>query len=297
MLHHFRALSAFTAHPTAVIFLFGFLFDAIMLPSLDDPIARYIGFAYLCLVALLIMFREWVVSRNTASTFEHKLYSTITFCISYFSGSTLSFVFVYSLRSGDFSVSWPLFLILLLCILANEFVATHNFRLTLDVGILFIATLFYTIFNIPLLLKMQNDLTFFISIAIVIFISIIYIYFLRFMSESADNEASRGYAIAIGIPLFVGMLYLLNVIPAVPLSIKSKGVYHNVIRNSAGDYIAKAETDDRSFLQLRTPIHHFMESDEGIYFFSAIDAPAELSAPVSHVWEYYDDVHKKWILK
>lgn len=267
----------------------------LILPEIDDPKARYFGAAYLLGIAVLIMFREWLVSRNTATLTEQRIYGLSTFSIACLSGSALSFVCIYAFRSAALSVSWPLFLVLAICILANELVSTHNFRFTLDVGVLYVAVLFYVIFNMPLLLKEQNDIVFGISIASAVGLSLLYTYFLRFMSDTAKFEASRIYALAFGIPMFVGMLYFLNVIPAVPLSLKTSGIYHNIIRTSSGDFIGQVEKDTRSFSNIRTPIYHLTKEDSGIYFFSAVDAPAELSAPISHVWEYYDSKSSKWI--
>ena len=283
-----------SSHATTIIFVLGFLFDMIILPDIDHAMTRYLGAFYLFLIAFLIFFREWIVSRNTASSLERKLYSFTTFGVSYFSGSALSFVCIYAIRSATFSVSWPLFLLLFLCILANELVSTYSFRFTLDIGILVIAASFYAIFNIPVLLKIQNDTTFMVSILVIICIALLYVYLLKFASESADNEAPRAYALAVGIPLFIGMLYFLNVLPAVPLSLANEGIYHTISRNEAGEYLAKEEKDNRMFLSLRLPLYHISSTDTGVYFFSAIDAPLKLSAPISHVWEYYNEETKKW---
>ncbi len=295
MYQKLTTLSTYTAHATTILFVVGFLFDMFILPDINDPLTRYIGVAYLGAVALLIMFREWLVSRNTASQMEQKLYSVATFGIAYFSGSALSFVFVYALRSAALSVSWPLFLILLICMIANEYVATHNYRFTLDVGVLLIATLFYTVFNIPILLKTQNDATFAIGIGVSIAISLAYIYLLKYMSETAYDEAPRAYALAIGIPMFVGMLYFLNVLPAVPLSLKDAGVYHGIVKTVSGEYIAQGEPDSRFLTRFRTATYHLTPTDNGVYFFSAVNAPAELTAPITHVWEYYDHANKRWV--
>lgn len=296
MLHRsFGALTKYTAHSTTIIFIIGFIFDMFILPDIDELFARVVGASYLATVALLIIFREWLISRNTASQFEQKVYSVATFGISYFSGSSLSFVFVYALRSAALSVSWPLFVILLLCILANEFVSTHNFRFTLDVGVLLISTLFYIVFNVPLILKVQNDATFGISVAIAISVSLLYVSLLKYSSENAGHEAPRSYALAIGIPMFVGMLYFLNILPAVPLSLRTGDVYHSLTREIAGDFIGQKEVDTRLLAQYRTPVIHLSSQDSTVYFFSSVNAPAELSAPLSHVWEQYDDKTRRWI--
>ena len=295
MYRKLQSLSYYTKHATTILFFVGFLFDMIILPDIDDPISRLLGLLYIGAIAFLIMFREWVVSRNTASKTEQKLYSFSTFGIAYFSGSALSFVCVYAIRSAAFSVSWPLLVLLALCIFANEFIASHHFRFTLDVGVLLVATVFFVIFNIPVLLNVQNDTTFVISLAIASGLALLYLYLLQFTSESASEEAPRLYALGVGIPMFIGMLYFLNVIPAVPLSLKDTGVYHSIVRDEQGNFLARKEEDTRFFKSLRTATYNLTESDNGVYFFSSVDAPAKLSAPISHVWEYYDDTKNTWV--
>ncbi len=296
MFHTLFSFKKYKEHSTTILFLLGFIFDVVMLPSIDHPITRYIGLAHITIVAFLIMFREWVISRNTASKSEQKMYSFASFGIAFSSGAALSFIFVYAMRSAAFLVSWPLLLILLVCIIANEVVSTHDFRFTLDVGVLLIATLFFIIFNTPVLLKTQNDWIFALSIIISITISLLYLFLLQHTSESASYEAPRTYALAIGIPMFVGMLYFLNVIPAVPLSLKDSGVYHNIVHTDTGEFIAKADDDTRFFEKYRTKTHKVLAGDTGVYFFSNIDTPASLTAPISHVWEYYDTTTGNWIL-
>lgn len=284
-------------HMTTLLFVGGFIFDLIILPEAGHVATIWIGLLYLSIVGVAIAMREWVISRNTATEGEHKLFSFLTFTIAYFSGSALSFVCVYAIRSAAFAVSWPLFLVLLLCVLVNELVSSHQFRFTLDVGVFLVALLFFIVFNTPIFLNVQNDTTFVISIAITIVFSLLYVHILRFTSESAEEEASRLYALAFGIPMFIGMLYFLNVIPAVPLSLAEVGVYHVVIKNEAGAYSGTKETDTRILSTLRVPVYHVSSSDNGAYFFSAISAPALLTAPISHVWEYYDPVINRWVEK
>ncbi len=291
-----KHLRKYLAHSSTILFIAGFCFDAFFLPDIADVLARYIGCIYLAVIALLIYAREWLVSRNTASEFEQKLFSVFTFGISYFSGSALSFVFIYAFRSGAFSVSWPLFLVLALCIIANELVSTHNFRFTLDVGILFVATLFYAIFTTPFLLHVQNDTTFLVSIGITLCLALLYIRLLQSTSDTAEYEAPRGYALAVGIPMFVSMLYFLNAIPAIPLSLQDAGIYHSVIRKENGAFEGLQEVSAKRFAQFRTQTFNLTPQDTGIYFYSAINAPATLTAPVSHVWEYFDQTKNRWVV-
>jgi hypothetical protein len=283
-------------HASTIIFVFGFLSDSFFLPSFDEPITKYLGLTYLVIIAIILPLREWVVERNTATEMERKLFSMLTFGLSFFLGSALSFVFIYSMRSAALVVSWPLFVILLLCMIANEYVSSHNYRFTLDIAVYFIALVFYAIFHVPILLGAVNDMVFLVAIGISIALGILFIMFLRKSSETAEHESARGFALAIGIPMFVGMLYMLNVIPAVPLSLKESGVYHELTKTGAGDYLAEKEVDTRFFAKYRSQTFHKTADDTGVYYFSSVGAPTELTAPITHVWEYYDETSKSWVV-
>lgn len=283
-----------TSHANSVLFTIGFIFDILVLPDAGHEFTIWIGGFYLSVVATLIAFREWIISRNTASLREAKIYNWLTFGIAYFSGSTLSFASVYSIRSADFLVSWPLIFILLMCVFINEVISARYFRFTLDVGVLIIATLFFLIFNVPNVTKVQNDGMFLLSAILAVVASLIYATFLQFFSESAKEELSKLYALSVGIPLFAVMLYFLNIIPPVPLSLAHAGVYHYVEREG-GAFVTKKEIGHRFFESLRTPVYHLFDSNS-VYFFSAVHAPAKLTAPLSHVWEYYDESKHDWVI-
>lgn len=282
-------------HASTIIFFFGFITDTYLLPEVENPITKYLGLTYLVWLSLIILLREWVISRNTASKFEQRFYSLLTFGVAFFSGSALSFIFVYALRSAAFAVSWPLFVMLLIVMCANEFIETHGYRFTLDIGVLFVATTFYFIFDIPILFGKVDNFVFLVSVVVSAITGFLYVTLLKRMSETAEAETSRGYALSLGVPLFIAMLYFLNVIPAVPLSLKASGVYHYIERTESGEYIGKKEIDNRIFAKYRRDTYHMTDSDDGIYFFSSVSAPAEISAPITHVWEYYDRKTGKWI--
>lgn len=284
-------------HLSTLLFIGGFIFDLLVLPDIDDAATRYVGIGYLIAISLLIFFREWIVSRNTADKTEQRIYAVTSYAITSFCGAALSFVFIYALRSAALSVSWPLLAVFLLCMFANEIVSSYNYRFTLDVGMFFLAMLFYLMFNIPVLVKTQNNFIFLISIIISIIISFLFIYILRRLSDTAQDETPRAIALAFGIPMFAAMFYFLNILPAVPLTQNNSGVYHNLYKTEEGEYIGKKEVDNRFFNSYRQEIFHLTPEDDSLYFFSSVKAPANLKAPLSHVWEYYDTNTSKWLVR
>jgi uncharacterized membrane protein len=282
-------------HSTTLLFVSGFLTDMFLLPDVDDPLTKYIGFAYIVGIGALIAFREWVISKNRADELERKLFSLSSFGIAYLSGSALSFVFVYALRSAALSVSWPLFLILLISMIANEFFSNHTYRFTLDIMVLFIAVVFYIVFNMPFLLKTQNDTVFALSALGAMVVAFVYSLVIHKISETTEEEASKMFALSFGVPMFIAMLYFLNLIPAVPLSLREGMVLHNVEREEGGDYRILEEKDTRFLSSLRRQIHTITTEDNDVFYFSIIDAPALITAPITHVWEYYDREKREWV--
>lgn len=294
-MHFAKKYKQYLKHTTTFLFVFGFFTDMVLLPDVNSPVTKYIGLSYILAIGALIAFREWVIARNTADEKEKRLFSFSSFGIAYFSGAALSFVFVYALRSAALSVSWPLFLILILCMIANEVFATHTYRFTMDIIVLFTALLFYVLFNAPFIMNTQNDIVFYASIGISIVIALLYIASISSISETSEEETARMNALGVGIPMFIGMLYFLNMIPAVPLSLTEGGVYHYVERSESGSYQVLEERDERFLKKFRNKIHTISETENDVYFLSAVRAPKNMTAPITHVWEYYDEKKGAWI--
>jgi hypothetical protein len=282
-------------HATSIIFVVGFGMDLFLLPDVLDPITKYLGLSYLLILAVLFPLREWVISRNTATKIEQKLFSLLTFAIAFLLGAGLSFVFVYAVRSAAFAVSWPLFLILIVCMIANEYISTHNYRFTVDIAMYFIAITFYSVFNVPILFGKVSDFVFIVSVVLAGAVSFFFMYLIRNRSEIVEYESGKGFALALGIPMFVAMLYVLNIIPAVPLSLEHSGIYHTIVKNADGSYTGTKEEETGFLSSLKTDTYRIQGTEGVIYFFSSVTAPASVSAPLSHVWEYYDADTQKWV--
>ncbi len=89
-------------------------------------------------------------------------------------------------------------------------------------------------------------------------------------------------------------LYFLNIIPPVPLSLKDIGMYHSVLKYSSGNYLAMYEPAPwYEFWQDTSPTFTY-EAGQSAYCFSSVYAPAKLTTPIYHVWQYYDPSTKSW---
>lgn len=282
-------------HSLTFSFLLGFLIDSMFLPSAESVHTKEIGGLYMLIVSLSILIREYIISGNRATKTEGFLHSVFSYVISFFSGSLLSFVFIYFFRSASLAVSWPLFLILIGVMLLNEFFSSRSFRFLLDIGVLFMVDTFFVLFMLPIFLRKQTDEIFLISLVLSFIISLLYIYLLKFFSEVLRDLITDAYKVAFAIPAVVVTFYFLNVIPPVPLTTKSANIYHSVTRQEDGSYLVAGEA--KPFLSfLKTKEFHYMDGEK-VYFFSSVSAPEGLQAELSHVWEKYDEVSGSWKIK
>jgi Protein of unknown function (DUF2914) len=103
------------------------------------------------------------------------------------------------------------------------------------------------------------------------------------------------YSLSVGIPMFIAMLYFLNMIPGVPLSLTEGGVYHHVIKTESGSYVVEEEIDTRMFSFAKIKVHTISDDQDDVFFLSAVRAPKNMTAPITHVWEHYDEQKNRWI--
>jgi hypothetical protein len=94
----------------------------------------------------------------------------------------------------------------------------------------------------------------------------------------------------------VNVLYFTNIIPPIPLALKSVGVYHTIAKISGGYKVEyEPETSPFVFWRKESGIFHAASGDSA-YLFSAIFAPTSLTVPVLHEWSYFDQEKKVWVV-
>jgi hypothetical protein len=90
--------------------------------------------------------------------------------------------------------------------------------------------------------------------------------------------------------ILVNAFYFTGVLPPLPLSLTDADVYHLVAKTGAG-YEVQAEAKSGGFF--RTEVVHHVPGTP-LYGYSAVLAPVDLTAPIVHRWERYDDVSHAW---
>ncbi len=175
--------------------------------------------------------------------------------------------------------------------LSNEFIK-NKWRLYVDLISYSLASIFYFIFAVPYILKNINLFSFLISLLI----SNLFLYFyLRAVFKFNKDTLKHKLHNYLLIPsLFLSLIYVSNMFPAVPLNLKYTGLYKEILvtlENNITSYKLDGFIGRNLFLQ-----NVIKKEDTGhINFYTELQAPNNLSGQVSHIWEFYNKNKKEWV--
>lgn len=281
-------------HFLTVTFFAGFVVDYIFLPSISNPIYPYIGIIYAGLVGLGFIIREAQLHLLSFGRGHRKLVALVTIATSFALGSLLSYVFIYYVRGGDITTSWPLYIFLLSAIFVNEINFKPHTKILINIWLYFVGIVFYVIFNTPLYYKEVSDAVFVRSI--ILGFLMCYLYSGLFTLVLYNKKlAYRVYGMAVAVPVLIAALYFSNTLPAVPLTLREVGIYSYVNRNSSGNYdFEPVSGTPQTFFGLGQKQQVYAKKGQALYFYGAVVAPAKVGSSISHTWEKYNTQTKKW---
>jgi hypothetical protein len=279
-------------HFTSYIFLLGFIIDFVTLPSPDTSASWIIGMVYMLLVGMAIIAREYYSIRSISP--KRETYAGYAFfATAFFMGSFLSFIFVYYFRSSDIIASLPIILGLFVFVILNELINTRKIRLLFDISLYFLGSFFFIIFLVPIFVGTVSDKAFILSAVITILYFTSYFYTLSYINKVKLKVYRREMLICTSILLFVIFLFVAKILPAVPLSLKSSGVYKSVIK-TGNNYLAISE-DKNLYNKIFNPRTYSISNADDLYYYSSVHAPTSISTRLSHTWERYDKKSDNWI--
>ena len=108
-----------------------------------------------------------------------------------------------------------------------------------------------------------------------------------------DGTRRRLFAPAAGVLLFIGVLYLLRLIPPVPLSVQFQGIYHDVRREDGGYTLVYQEPPPWEFWRRDSRTFVRREGDR-LHYFARVFAPTGFEHRVIIRWEFLDPSSEPW---
>ncbi len=271
----------------------GFTFDFILAKRPDTFANNLLLVCYLFVAACIIVILN-VRKRKTGDPEPLLFLLILQFC---FGGLSSNLLILYG-HSGTLTGSAVFIGLLVALVLGNEYLRNKYAQLRLNIGIFYVLLLTYLIIAVPtLILHSIGTKAFLISVGLSLLVMFPFFLALRFVLWRNEQTHLLWEArIIVGcVALFFTGLYFLQIIPPVPLSVKSIGVYHSVLHESNGSYAVSYEPPAWFVFWRDTAATYTAAPGETTYCFSSVFAPADLEAPIYHRWERQDPTTGDWV--
>jgi len=277
-------------------FFAGFVWDNLTINRIDAWSDNAILLLYILLLTGLIILTQ--IDRQTL--FEHRLWAKyrpwLPSAIQFLFGGLLSTYLVFYFQSAS-SGKTLIFVILLMALLvANEFLAGRLTNLYLLLSLHFFVSFSFFIFFIPVLTNMMNLFTYVLGgIAGLALTGAVVFILDRYKSFESDRIRLKHLGVILSIYLLFNLLYVLNIIPPVPLSLKDIGIYHHAerledqykLRYMKPPWYAFYRESDKTF---------FYNDGDSVFCYAAVFAPTDLTKTILHQWAVYNPAQDEWVI-
>jgi len=279
-----------------VVFFFGgFAWDSLTLTRIDYLLDNLILLTYLILLGLLIILINLIEAGKILNSKLIKYKEFYPMGIQFFFGGLFSSYVVFYFQSASLTKTLLFFSILVLLLIANEFLEKRLTNYYLQSSLYFLTSFSFSIFFIPVILKAMSTFTFVLGGIFSLITTLGLLFFIHNKSENIIKaKLYRAMALVAGIYVLINVFYIFNWIPPVPLSLKEGIVCYHI------------ERQDQAFeLQFqKSAWYKFWKSSDNFYYadgdtafcFTAIFAPTSLEKKIFHVWQAYFPDRREWIV-
>jgi hypothetical protein len=280
----------------------GFAFNVFALTRVDLFWDNFWIVAHLFIVAgciLLLNRQENEGDVLILSKDPERLHFWLVNILQFFFGGLLSTFLVFYFRSAVLSVAWPFLLILVIAFIANESLKRQYARLGFQVGFLYLCVFLFASYIVPVIVHQIGSIVFILSGATsLLIIGFFVLVIARFTHENFRKSRVWIFGAVGGVFVIMNVLYFYNLIPPLPLSLQDAGIYHSVVRTADGNYTVTYE--DGGLLSRILPYvnvypTYHVQPGKAAYAYTAVFSPTELNTTITHEWQKYDDVTKKWV--
>ncbi|MBD3223366.1 MAG: DUF2914 domain-containing protein [Caldithrix sp.] len=277
-----------------VSFVAGFTWDTLTLTRIDLFIDNLILFVYLAMLALTITIQNLLqyekINVPRIKKYEHWL----PIIIQFFIGGLFSSYVVFYFQSASLSKDWLFLGLLLIVFVGNEFIESKLTSLKFQFVLFFLAAFSFFIFFIPIVLKHMNSWVFTLSGLVTMAFAGGLLYLIYKLADAKDNRHFQKLAGILAILfIVVNLLYHLNWIPPVPLSVKDSGIYNHVQRVGQ-QYVLKYQKGAWYQLFKDSTEEYQYSAGDSVFCFAAVFAPTHLDKGIVHHWQYYNTKTDQW---
>ena len=277
----------------AVFFLSGVTYDTLTLTRIDRLLDNLILLLYLVLLGALIVLTGRVgvaavegEEQASAPGLVRKLVQARPYypmAMQFLLGGLFSAYTIFYSKSATFTGTAVFFALLILLLVANEFLRDRLSNLRLLISLYAVVCFAFFTFFLPVITGVMNAAIFVIGaiVSVVVTLRVAQLIYRNNLDRSRREAIGVAAPAAALIGLLVGF-YFLNWIPPVPLAMKFGGMYHEIKRT--GDQFELSF--EKRWYQVWKRSDTTFPENEPIYCFTAVFAPVDLHTTIYHHWYY-----------
>jgi hypothetical protein len=278
----------------AVFFISGVTYDTVTLTRIDRLQDNLLLLTYLLLLGVLIVLtgrlgiepapdQEQLATLSPFARWVLRVRPYYPMASQFLLGGLFSAYAVFYSRSATLTRTAVFLGVLVILLIANEFLRDRLSNLRLLVALYALACFSFFTFFLPVMIGTIGTWVFLLGaiLSVVVTLRVVHLIYQR------NPERSRREAVMVGGPAvaLIGLLvgfYFLNWIPPVPLSMKFGGMYREVEKQN--DHFVLSY--DREWYQVWKRSQNPFPANEPIYCFTAVFAPVALDTTVYHHWYF-----------
>lgn len=280
-----RILALARRHSNVVMFAAGFLFDLFTIRRIDAWTDLGIQLLYLAaLTVLLILQHRESRGQWTPPAWLERMWAYDVEVLHFFYGGLLSAYVVLYLRSSTRARPLVFFLLLVGLMVLNEMPQLRRAGYRLRLGLYAFCVLSFLNYFVPILVGRMGGWVF--LLALVASAGVVWLVADRLAAKEADRRSVRVrlFVPGLAVCILIGGLYVLRLIPPVPLSVQFQGIYHDVERED-GAFVLTYE---------KPPLHRFWREQsrpfrarpgDRLHYFVRVFAPTRFRHEVFARWE------------
>lgn len=280
---------------SSVALIGGFVWNALVLKRVDLFWENFWVVVHLLIIAACILLINRQENKRQEGQERAKIHFWFITILQFTLGGLLSTFLVFYFRSATLAVTWPFILILLLAFIANERFKKHYERLTVQISVLYLSLLSFSIFIVPVIMHQIGEKVFIVSGLVSLLLVALFLVLIKKIARERFIKSKRFILVAVlGIFVTVNVLYFFDLIPPIPLALKDSGVYHRVVKNGQGGYLVTRELKTFSdYFSFTTDVT--LTQGDPVYVFSAIFSPTAFHTNIVHEWQLYDETAHTWV--
>jgi hypothetical protein len=281
-------------HWLSLAFVAGFVTDLILLNRVDDFLDNAIltGYVVLATISLLVFYAG--IAQRFGYTWSPRLQRWANIVMQYAFGGLFSGMLIFYGKSGALLSSWPFLLLIIAAIAGNELIKNRGQQLVFNLFAYFVGLFSFVVLQVPVLTGQMGGWVFFFSGLIALVGVYIVVQLLTYIIPNyLLLEMRKIVFVILGTFIMFQGLYITNIIPPIPLSLKEITIAQSVVR-VGNEY--EIVYEPAPWWQFWLRVHEtFHPATGSVACFTRVFAPTKLATEIQHVWEYKDPVTGKWV--